>query len=380
MGLSLATADVLHVPQHVKRVHTWPVIAPVAWGVLLFGSVYPWTYRPLMAAVALVGAYGWIQASADERRPTRGVMIGLIAIVLTVLIQLVAIPSDLLTRLSPATDSFLQRYDVAYAVGRNLHQPATHALSIAPRATVLGLMFLVSLGVFTIGCTAMLPAVSLTRLMNRLVVIGFVVALFGIIQKATFNDRIYWFWKPVNVANNAFGPFVNRNHFAGWMLMTASLTAGYLRGLLSSALRSPLGSWRARAAWLSSVGASRTIWVAVALFVMVMSIVWSFSRSGIAATAIAGMIFAATATTRRRGRGPLLGVWFVLTALIVAVIWRGTADVSEWYSRTNTMQWRFDQWRDTWPIVRDFKWFGPGLATYGLSALLCPSRHPQSVA
>ena len=66
----------------------------------------------------------------------------------------------------------------------------------------------------------MLPRVPLTRLVGALIVLGFVLALFGMIQKATFNDRIYWFWRPINVANNAFGPFVNRNHFAGWMLMT----------------------------------------------------------------------------------------------------------------------------------------------------------------
>src|SRR5437667_9780312 len=104
MGLPLAAADVFHVPQHVKRVHTWPLIAPVAWGVLLLGSVYPWTYRPLMAAVALVGAYGWIQASVDERRPTRGVMIGLIAIVLTVMIHLLDIQYYHQTRMSTLCD------------------------------------------------------------------------------------------------------------------------------------------------------------------------------------------------------------------------------------------------------------------------------------
>ena len=137
MGLPLATVDIFHAPPHVRRLHTWPVVAPVAWGVLLFGSVYPWTYRPLMAAVALVGAYGWIQASADERQAARGVMVGFVAIVLVVLVQLVPLPSDVLMRVSPATDSFLRGYDVAYAVARNLHQSTTHSLSIAPRAPPL---------------------------------------------------------------------------------------------------------------------------------------------------------------------------------------------------------------------------------------------------
>src|SRR3989442_2666314 len=275
MSLPAFAVHTVHAPQSRRRLPTCPVIVPVAWGVLLFGSVYPWTYRPLMAAIAVIGAYGWVQASPDERQAARGIGIGLMAMTLIALAQLVPLPSDLLLRISPATDAFLRKYDVAYAVGRTMHQPVTHPLSVAPAATVRGLMFLTALSVFTLGCTAMLPAVSLTRLVNRLVVMGFVLALFGIIQKATFNDRIYWFWKPVNVANNAFGPFVNPNHFAGWMIMTASLTAGYLRGLLSPGLRLPFRSWRDRAAWLSSINASLAVWVAAALFVMLLSVAWS---------------------------------------------------------------------------------------------------------
>ena len=332
-----------------------------------------------MGIITAVGVYGWIRAESNARAAARTLAVALLAITAIAVLQLVPIPSGTLLRLSPATDSFLRQYDVAYAVGRTLGQPVMHPLSVAPQFTLVGLMFVVTLGIFAVGCTAMLPSLSLTRLINRLVVIGFVVALFGIVQKATFNDRIYWFWKPINVANNAFGPFVNRNHFAGWMLMSASLTAGYLRGLLSAELRAPLRSWRARAAWLSSIEASRTIWVSVALFVMVLSIVWSFSRSGIAATAISGAIFGAYATARRRGRASMVGVWFVLAALVAAIVWRGTADVTEWYSRTNTLQWRLEQWRDTWPIVRDFKWFGTGVNTYGVSLLLYPTSHPESI-
>jgi O-antigen ligase len=377
-----APAVSVHARPHTGRqsmIPTVVVVGPIAWGVVLFGAVYPWTYLPLVAAITLVGAYGWIQAAPPERHASRGVAIGLAAVAAVVVFQLIPLSGDLLARISPATDAFLRQYNVAFAIARAQHQPLTHPLSVAPGATLRGLMFLLSLGVFTIGCTSMLPNLSLTRVVNQLIVLAFVMAIFGVVQKATFNDRIYWFWKPINVANNAFGPFVNRNHFAGWMLMMSALTAGYLRGLLSPALRAPIRSWRDRAGWLSSVEASRTIWVAAALFVMVLSIVWSFSRSGIASTAVAGAMLGAHATVRKRGRGSLLGVWFVLTALAVAVIWRGTGDVTEWYSRTNTLQWRVEQWRDTWPIVRDFPWFGTGLNTYAVSLLLYPTSHPESI-
>ena len=36
------------------------------------------------------------------------------------------------------------------------------------------------------------------------------------------NGLVYGFWQQTRDYSNGFGPFVNRNHFAGWMLMAIS--------------------------------------------------------------------------------------------------------------------------------------------------------------
>ena len=65
-------------------------------------------------------------------------------------------------------------------------------------------------------------------------VFGVVVALIGIIQKAVLGDqawdgmKIYGFWEPRYKLTTPFGPFVNKNHFAGWMLMALPTALGYL--------------------------------------------------------------------------------------------------------------------------------------------------------
>jgi len=41
-------------------------------------------------------------------------------------------------------------------------------------------------------------------------------AVFGLVQAQTWNGKLYWF-RPLRVASNAFGPYVNPNHFAGVM-------------------------------------------------------------------------------------------------------------------------------------------------------------------
>lgn len=47
-----------------------------------------------------------------------------------------------------------------------------------------------------------------------LICIGFLVSIFGIMQSLTFNDKIYWI-RAMPHGGIPFGPFVNRNHFAG---------------------------------------------------------------------------------------------------------------------------------------------------------------------
>ena len=47
-------------------------------------------------------------------------------------------------------------------------------------------------------------------------VFGFLVAIFGILQQLTFNGKLYWF-REMRYGGIPFGPYVNRNHFAGFI-------------------------------------------------------------------------------------------------------------------------------------------------------------------
>src|SRR3979490_1570316 len=45
---------------------------------------------------------------------------------------------------------------------------------------------------------------------------GFLSSIFGILQHLTFNGKLYWF-REMRYGGIAFGPYVNRNHFAGFV-------------------------------------------------------------------------------------------------------------------------------------------------------------------
>src|SRR6266446_1953317 len=47
-------------------------------------------------------------------------------------------------------------------------------------------------------------------------IFGFLVSIFGILQHLTFNGKLYWF-REMHYGGIPFGPYVNRNHFAGFV-------------------------------------------------------------------------------------------------------------------------------------------------------------------
>jgi O-antigen ligase len=62
--------------------------------------------------------------------------------------------------------------------------------------------------------------------------LGFFIAIFGIIQSLTFNGKLYWV-RTLEHGGIPFGPFVNRNHFAGAMelLIPMALAMLAVRGV-----------------------------------------------------------------------------------------------------------------------------------------------------
>jgi len=90
------------------------VTAIVAWGVLAFGAVYPWSYWPLLAGCAAAGVVVAVDRRARARVP-RSIVAGLAVLAGAVLLQLTPLPVELVARVSPVTTEVLARYDLQFA-------------------------------------------------------------------------------------------------------------------------------------------------------------------------------------------------------------------------------------------------------------------------
>jgi O-antigen ligase len=205
--------------------------------------------------------------------------------------------------------------------------------------------------------------------------------LFGIASRQWNNGLMYWVWQPLHGgAENGFGPFVNRNHFAGWMLMASCLTIGFQLGQLEGLRKRAGRDWRDLVIWLSSAEAAAIGLTTIGLLVMVVSLVWTMSRSGISAFVVAVVCFVWLVLRRKGGsagqRVSALGL--VALLLFAGIGWRGPAIVGRWFGDTRDINSRFTAWQDGWTVIADFPLVGTGMNTYPV-AMLFYQRHNLEV-
>jgi O-antigen ligase len=356
----------------MMRPMAWAVLLIVAWGAVAFGGVYEWAYWPLLATTTLVTAWAFARPRSRARMGGHRAVAGAAILVVAVIgAQLIPLDRTTLQSVSPWTDAFLLKYDVLYAlrtqalaaqksadeliaqrapnIERVVHTPIRHPISIHPQKTWLGLAFFVVLAV-----------------------LGVVLALIAIVQKALWNGKVYGLWEPVNAGVVAFGPFINRNHFAGWMLLALPVVVGYFAAQVAKGMEGVRPHWRDRLVWWSTGQANRTVLLAGAILVMAIALAMTVSRSGIScfllAIALSGFhVFRHQAGT---GRKRWLAAYLALV-IVLALGWAGFDAIAGRFAQVDwQLGGRAAAWDDAWRIHQKFPWFGTGFNTYGTATVL----------
>ena len=371
----------------------WLILIIIAWGALAFGSIYDWARWPLLAGCVAAGTWGFAGQVPHGRRFVNGpIAAGLLLVALAVGVQLVPLDRETLRAWSPATHAFLRQYDLRYAIGSGndlsrSEGPASirtgsvtspdearrrHPLSINPPRTLVGLACLTGFGFMLLGLARGIGGRDLRIVAPGIVTLGVLMSMIGIVQKALWSGKVYGFWEPINTGAVAFGPFINRNHFAGWMLLALPLAVGYFASQVARNMAGVKPDWRSRVVWFSTPDASRTVLTGFAILVMGFALALTLSRSGISCFLLAMVLSAFNALRRQTSatRGRLLGTCLALV-FAAAVAWAGIDAIGARFAQVNwELGGRAGAWADAWRIHRSFPWFGTGLNTYGSATLL----------
>jgi hypothetical protein len=176
--------------------------------------------------------------------------------------------------------------------------------------------------------------------------LGFAVSLFAILQHFTFNGKLYWF-RELKYGGIPFGPYVNRNHFAG--LMELLIPPGLAIPILGAERRDQLPL--------------------VTLFNLlpIGALFLAASRGGIISFVAEVGFLAILITARRREKKVLVAGAFVLALAAVLVSWLGIGralDRFAAYQKLETSEGRrVEMVHDSLRIFQDHRVLGTGLGT-----------------
>jgi len=103
--------------------------------------------------------------------------------------------------------------------------PLVSSLSFDPYSTRFILIQVAALLIYFAAVLVFTDTPKRLRLLVRTItVFGFFLAIFGLTQSFTSPDKLYWIREMPQA--QAFGPFINRHHFAGYMELALALPLG----------------------------------------------------------------------------------------------------------------------------------------------------------
>jgi O-antigen ligase len=332
-----------------------------------FGSVHLRTTQAI-ALVSLATAFGaflWDGWHRQLQLPPRILLWPLLGLWALAVVQLIPLPEALHHWIAPGSAAVWHPDVRAAAV---VLGPGPHPISLYPEATRRWLAFVT--GVVALALAAA-PALRERRHALRAsiaIVAGAVlVAAYGFVARLAFGDRLFGVWSVPTVA--PFGPFVSKNHFAGYVELAALLAVGLATGLADEAGR---GS-----GWLSWIESRRSKWVVVAwgaAFVLVLAVPVSLSRGGVvslgAGLVVLGVLrFWARGPSRLSPRGLALSLAFAVVAAAAVTVLIPSEARSRVLSLAGVTtdqsgSYRIGVWRDTLRLFASSPLVGSGFGAY----------------
>jgi O-antigen ligase len=327
---------------------------------LLLAGGRPWTLVPLLA-IAGAAALAAPRRTFSFPPDTRALDLSLMAIIVAIGMQLVPLPSRVVGAISPRADAITAAIRVS-----PLDQPqrAGTTVSVNPEATLAALAT-VALGVLTFwAARGAFSAGASTRAFCRwLAFFGAAAAVMAVIQRAVAPRTVLFLVEPEARSAHPFGAFVNRNHFAAWLLLVAAPVSGYCIARMH--MRPARAHWRQS---LSQVMSSGVVFTIFEVLVQIGVLLMTLSRSALAGLGVAASSAWLLGRSRLRLESmPLLGLAGVSLLLVVLFV-----DVDGWSARfeervdaAETGAGRLTIWRESLAVVKDFWPAGTGAGTYG---------------
>ncbi|TKJ34753.1 hypothetical protein CEE39_02195 [bacterium (candidate division B38) B3_B38] len=344
------------------------IIFLILFSPLAFGSVEPWAYSIIEISVIFLTLIWlikiWMKSSVKKRDAnpsTRSLdylktplNLPILIFIGFILLQLIPLPEPVLKAVSPNTHEIYIKSQNAINQITN-ERPSAEAniglssLSLNPYATKNELYKIVAYALlFFLIINNVNSFQKIRRILTYIVIFAFSLSLFSIIQKLTWNGKIFWF-RELRYGGGPFGPYVNHNHYAGYMEMVIPLAIGLI---------------------FLSKDINKKLMLGFMTIVMAGTVFMSLSRAGMVSL-ICSLVFLSLMLSQSKNpkhRFPI--VFLIVISLLLFLAYIGI--LSDSLNRILTLtepdkllqETRPKVWKDSLYYFKDFPIFGSGLGTF----------------
>ncbi len=324
----------------------------------------------------LVAGTAWLAVTVAPKpwpRPHRLLDLALTACLVAIGAQLLPLPSSLRRLVSPAAEAVEAQLLLP---GAQTSGPPARPLSLDPESTAWALATGVVLILIYWSAREIFERSGGLRTIGRAIAwAGLAMSAGAFIAHRTAPHLIYGFWVPITRSDNPtpYGPFVNRNHFATWLLLAVPLVGGYVIARLST---------RAADRGFDVEGAldARLVGLIGSVCLMTAALLSSMSRSGILGLAVASLVLVLLAG-RRISMGRI--AWLVTAIVVLLAVATAYVNVPGLLNRLDEavptgLGGRTVIWNETWPMAVDFARAGLGVGAFE-RGMLVYQQSPRSI-
>jgi O-antigen ligase len=334
---------------------------------ILFGAVktWVWSFYSALIVVAFL-LFLWQKSAFRVWLPGKAFTLTVAFFFLITLFQCLPLPRNVLSLLSPI------RYQMLAQAAAILDCPLTpQGLSFLPSASLSWWAFLLSLLLLFFVLRECITSPKDMRIVVWIIfTLATLQALYGLMQTLFPSLGVLWVDYVEAYKGDARGTFINRNHFDGFMEMVWPLALGLILGLGQHHARGNQGTNSQRIDFRLMLASDRfhlQLLLSLGLVLIILSLLFSRSRGGIAASFIGFFTF--LLLTRMGNKRLPVGFWVMTGAIACLIVIYGVmmdfTPIIDRFLRVSSGDSRFDFWRDSLAIIKDHP-LGIGLGNFEL--------------
>jgi O-antigen ligase/tetratricopeptide (TPR) repeat protein len=205
-----------------------------------------------------------------------------------IIIQLVPLPGRWVELLSPRTTSLLPLWSASVQGTASLGE--WHTLSLTPSATRIALVMILAFGLLLLTALERFRKLTdIERLLNWIALASIAMAAFAILEYFTSNGLFLWFYQhPFRATGNyTQGSFVNRNHFAHFLVLGIGPLLAWIVRQQQQEHRPASRSVAIPVVEFTPAISKKTFWLIAGLVLVLFAIFLSLSRGGTIAMVVA---------------------------------------------------------------------------------------------